>query len=86
MFFVWQEREKYGQMAAKFQKDLQELQSQLLDESAARVRLQMEMDSKDSEIEQLQAKLALLSSESASVSSGGADNDAEDSNQGTYHV
>lgn len=71
-------------MAAKFQKELQELQNQLLDDNQTRIRLQMEVDAKDSEIEQLQAKIALLSSESASVSSGGADNDGEDSNQGTH--
>jgi len=47
-----------------------------------RVRLQMELDSKDSEIEQLQVKLASLSSETASLSSGGAENDDELIGQG----
>ncbi|EEB18276.1 Rho-associated protein kinase, putative [Pediculus humanus corporis] len=73
-----QEREKYGQMAAKFQKEIQELQSQVIDESQMKVRLQMEVDSKDSEIEQLQSRLALLSSETASLSSGGAENENDD--------
>lgn len=44
----------------------------------AKQRLQMELDSKDSEIEQLQMKLASLNSETASLSS--IDNDAEDFN------
>lgn len=44
----------------------------------ARQRLQMELDSKDSEIEQLQMKLATLNSETASLSS--ADNDGDDFN------
>nr|CAD7262201.1 unnamed protein product [Timema shepardi] len=70
-----QEREKYGQMAAKWQKDLQELQSQAQEDNMIRLRLQMELDSKDSEIEQLQIKMASLSSETASLSSGGAEND-----------
>ncbi|KAJ9589744.1 hypothetical protein L9F63_017046, partial [Diploptera punctata] len=72
-----QEKEKYSQMAAKWQKDLQELQSQAQEDNLIRVRLQMELDSKDSEIEQLQVKLASLSSETASLSSGGAENDDE---------
>ncbi|XP_063242654.1 rho-associated protein kinase 2 [Bacillus rossius redtenbacheri] len=70
-----QEREKYSQKAAQWQKDLQELQSQAQEENLVRLRLQMELDSKDSEIEQLQIKLATLSSETASLSSGGADNE-----------
>ena len=65
-------------MAAKFQKEIQELQAQVLDESQMKIRLQMEIDSKDSEIEQLQSRIAILSSETASLSSGGADNDTED--------
>ncbi|XP_067205706.1 rho-associated protein kinase 1 isoform X1 [Linepithema humile] len=73
-----QEREKYGQLAAKWQKDLQDLQAQLVEENQAKLRLQMEMDSKDSEIETLQMKIASLNSETASVSSIEND-DGEDS-------
>ncbi|XP_047365122.1 rho-associated protein kinase 2 isoform X2 [Vespa velutina] len=72
-----QEREKYGQLAAKWQKDLQDLQAQLVEENQAKLRLQMELDSKDSEIETLQMKIASVNSETASVSS--VENDAEDS-------
>ncbi|XP_046399463.1 rho-associated protein kinase 2 isoform X1 [Ischnura elegans] len=77
------EREKYGQMCIKYQREVQELQAQVVEESTSKVRLQMECDSKDSEIEQLQGRLAALSSETASLSSGGAaaDNDVEDSVQ-----
>jgi septal ring factor EnvC (AmiA/AmiB activator) len=77
-----QEKEKYSQMAAKWQKELQELQSQAQEDNLTRVRLQMELDSKDSEIEQLQGKLASLNSETASLSSGGAENDDELMGQG----
>lgn len=71
-----QEREKYGQLAAKWQKDLQDLQAQVYEENQTKLRLQMELDSKDSEIEQLQMKLASLNSETASLSS--ADNDGDE--------
>lgn len=52
------------------------MQSQLVEEGQFKVRLQMELDSKDSEIEQLQRKLTSMSSETASLSS--ADNDTDD--------
>ncbi|XP_020282768.1 rho-associated protein kinase 1 isoform X2 [Pseudomyrmex gracilis] len=73
-----QEREKYGQLAAKWQKDLQDMQAQLVEENQAKLRLQMELDSKDSEIETLQMKIASLNSETASMSSIEND-DGEDS-------
>ncbi|XP_057329062.1 rho-associated protein kinase 1 isoform X1 [Microplitis mediator] len=72
-----QEREKYGQLAAKWQKDLQDLQAQLVEENQAKLRLQMELDSKDSEIETLQMKISSMNSETASVSS--IENDGDDS-------
>ncbi|CAB3381685.1 Hypothetical predicted protein [Cloeon dipterum] len=72
-----QERDKYSQMAAKHQRELQELQAQAQDDHNVKLRLQMEAASKDSEIEQLQLKIASLSSETASLSSG-AENDADD--------
>ncbi|XP_031788624.1 rho-associated protein kinase 1 isoform X4 [Nasonia vitripennis] len=71
------EREKYGQFSAKLQKDLQDLQAQLVEENQAKLRLQMELDSKDSEIETLQMKITSMNSETASVSS--IENDGEDS-------
>ncbi|XP_045510737.1 rho-associated protein kinase 2 [Colias croceus] len=68
------EKEKSDQHIAKLQRDLQESQQQLLEEQQTRLRLAMEVDSKDAEIEQLKEKLAALTSETASQSSA----DAED--------
>lgn len=58
------------------------MQSQSVEEGQLKVRLQMELDSKDSEIEQLQGKLASMSSETASLSS--ADNDTDDLCAGNF--
>ncbi|GFQ82625.1 rho-associated protein kinase 2, partial [Trichonephila clavata] len=69
------EKEKYNQMITRFNKELSEMQALLYDESQAKLKIQMELDSKDSEIEQLQHKLALVNSENASFSSGIEDND-----------
>ncbi|XP_076066939.1 rho associated coiled-coil containing protein kinase isoform X2 [Oratosquilla oratoria] len=71
------EKDKFSQMVSKHQKDLQDYQALLYDEAQSKVRLQMEIDSKDSEIEQLNARLALVNSETASLSSG-ADNDIDE--------
>lgn len=70
-----QEREKFGQEVVKWQKELQELQAQVVEENASKLRLQMELDSKDSEIEQLQGRLATIGSETASLSSADNEND-----------
>ncbi|XP_013412061.1 rho-associated protein kinase 2-like isoform X3 [Lingula anatina] len=64
------EKEKFNEMVAKFQKDITELQAALYEEGQQRQRLQMELDAKDSEIEQLQRNLTLMNSDTASVSSG----------------
>lgn len=71
------EKEKYNQMVARFQKEHSEMQALLYDESQAKLKLQMELDSKDSEIEQLQQKLIHVNSETASVNSG-PDNEIDD--------
>lgn len=68
------EKEKFDQQITKLQRDLQECQQQLLDEQSTKMRLAMEVDSKDAEIEQLKEKIAALTSETASQSSA----DAED--------
>lgn len=60
------EREKYNQMVAKFQKDLGELQALLHDESQVKLKLKMEVDSKDSELEQLRQQLSIHESISTS--------------------
>ena len=64
-------------MATKWQNEIQGLQAQAHDDHMTKMRLQMELDCKDSEIEQLQIRLASLSSETASLSSGGPENDDE---------
>lgn len=48
-----------------------------MEENQSKLRLQMELDSKDSEIETLQMKITSMNSETASVSS--IENDGEDS-------
>ncbi|CAH0748735.1 unnamed protein product [Diatraea saccharalis] len=68
------EKEKFDQHISKLQRDLQDSQQQLVEEQQTRLRLAMEVDSKDVEIEQLKEKLAALTSETASQSSA----DAED--------
>ncbi len=71
-----QEKDKYNQMVLKFQREMTELQAALYEEGQNRTRLQMELDAKDSENEQLQARMALQNSDTASVNSSGQD--AED--------
>lgn len=73
-----QERDKFNHQISSFQMRIQELTAQCNEESASKQRLQMELDSKDSEIEQLQLKLATLNSETASLSS--ADNEGDEIN------
>ncbi|XP_065210146.1 rho-associated protein kinase 1 isoform X2 [Planococcus citri] len=79
-----QERDKYNQMVNKHQKEIQELQSQLMEENSSKIRLQMELDSKDSEIEQMQQKLTIFGSETASLSS--ADNENDEHNSQDYRL
>ncbi|XP_078253434.1 rho-associated protein kinase 1 [Rhinoraja longicauda] len=52
-----QEREKYSQMVVKYQKDLNEMQAQFVEECNLRTEFQMQLDSKDSDVEQLSSKL-----------------------------
>ncbi|XP_057657147.1 rho-associated protein kinase 1 isoform X2 [Diorhabda carinulata] len=70
------EKEKYNQMIGNYQKNIQDLSAQLNEEISAKQRLQMELDSKDADLEQLQLKLSSMNSETASLSS--ADNDGEE--------
>ncbi|XP_050982412.1 rho-associated protein kinase 1-like [Labeo rohita] len=52
-----QEKEKFNHMAIKYQKELNEMQAQLAEEYTYRNKFQMELDSKESDIEQLREKL-----------------------------
>uniref|UniRef100_A0A4W3K343 Rho-associated protein kinase 1 n=1 Tax=Callorhinchus milii TaxID=7868 RepID=A0A4W3K343_CALMI len=51
------EREKFSQTVMKHQKDMVEMQAQLGEECGQRTELQMQLDSKDSDLEQLRSKL-----------------------------
>merc|ERR1711974_269061 len=67
------EKEKFNQMVAKYQKDLQDVQATLYEESQSRLKLSMELDTKESELENLQLKLAHVNLDTASLSSGTGD-------------
>lgn len=54
------------------------LTQELYEENQLRIKLQMEIDSKDSEIEQLTQKLASVSADTASSISSGPENDSEE--------
>lgn len=62
---------------SKHQKELQDQAAQLYEESQSKLRLQMEVDAKDSEIEQLHRRLAALTADTASVTSI-SENDQDD--------
>lgn len=67
------EREKYNKMVEKFQRDISDMASALYEEGQIKAKQQLELDSKDSEIEQLRQRLALMSADSTSVNSGSAE-------------
>ncbi|TMS21422.1 Rho-associated protein kinase 2 [Larimichthys crocea] len=67
------EKEKLNSTIIKYQREINEMQAQLADESQMRIELQMALDSKDSDIEQLRnllQSLSVQSLDSASVNSG----------------
>merc|ERR1719310_2467249 len=63
------EKEKFNQMVAKNQADIQNLQATLYEESQARLKLSMELDTKESEVENLQMKITHLNIDAESISS-----------------
>uniref|UniRef100_UPI00398F5178 rho-associated protein kinase 2-like isoform X2 n=2 Tax=Pristiophorus japonicus TaxID=55135 RepID=UPI00398F5178 len=74
------EREKLTQMMIKYQRELNEMQAQIADESQVRIELQMALDSKDSDIEQLRSQLQLIhvGLDTTSIGSGPGDAEADD--------
>uniref|UniRef100_A0A672PMD1 Rho-associated protein kinase 2 n=1 Tax=Sinocyclocheilus grahami TaxID=75366 RepID=A0A672PMD1_SINGR len=79
------EKEKLNSTIIKYQREINDMQAQLADESQVRIELQMALDSKDSDIEQLHSLLNSLnvqSLDSASMSSG-PDMDTDESLPGT---
>ncbi|XP_026229729.1 rho-associated protein kinase 1 isoform X2 [Anabas testudineus] len=75
-----QEKEKFNHMAIKYQKELSEMQAQLAEESAYRTELQMQLDSKESDIEQLREKLNDLQQRMDNSSVTSLQTDETDSN------
>ncbi|XP_078069263.1 rho-associated protein kinase 2 isoform X9 [Mustelus asterias] len=71
------EREKLSQMMIKYQRELNEMQAQIADESQVRIELQMALDSKDSDIEQLRSQLQ-VGLDTTSIGSGPGDAEADD--------
>ncbi|XP_054825897.1 rho-associated protein kinase 2 [Eublepharis macularius] len=74
------EREKLTQMMIKYQKEINEMQAQIAEESQVRIELQMALDSKDSDIEQLRSQLQTIhiGLDSTSIGSGPGDAEADD--------
>ncbi|KAM8952509.1 rho-associated protein kinase 2 isoform 3-T3 [Pelodytes ibericus] len=74
------EREKLTHLVIKYQKEMNEMQAQIADENQFRVELQMALDSKDSDIEQLRSQLQTITIglDSTSIGSGHGDTDADD--------
>ncbi|MEE6476817.1 hypothetical protein FKM82_011229 [Ascaphus truei] len=74
------EREKLTQLVIKSQKEMNEMQAQIAEESQVRIELQMALDSKDSDIEQLRCQLQTIhiGLDSTSIGSGHGDADADD--------
>ncbi|XP_034018247.1 rho-associated protein kinase 2-like isoform X2 [Thalassophryne amazonica] len=67
------EKEKFNSTIIKYQRELNEMQAVIADENQVRLELQMALDSKDSDIEQLRCQLTSLSvhsMDSTSISSG----------------
>ncbi|XP_066468108.1 rho-associated protein kinase 2 isoform X2 [Tiliqua scincoides] len=71
------EREKLTQMMIKYQREINEMQAQIADESQIRIELQMALDSKDSDIEQLRSQLRSINFGLDGASSS-AEADADD--------
>ncbi|KAM6954093.1 rho-associated protein kinase 2-like [Aplochiton taeniatus] len=67
------EREKLNSTIIKYQREINDMQAVITDESQVRLELQMALDSKDSDIEQLRCQISTLSihsMDSTSISSG----------------
>uniref|UniRef100_A0A8D3C962 Rho-associated protein kinase 1 n=1 Tax=Scophthalmus maximus TaxID=52904 RepID=A0A8D3C962_SCOMX len=75
-----QEKEKFNHMAIKYQKELSEMQAQLAEECTYRNELQMQLDSKESDIEQLREKLIDLQQRMDNSSVTSLQTDETDSN------
>ncbi|KAJ3606735.1 hypothetical protein NHX12_026254 [Muraenolepis orangiensis] len=75
------EKEKLNSTIIKYQRELNDMQAVITDESQTRLELQMALDSKDSDIEQLRCQITSLSIhslDSTSISSSNNDLDGDD--------
>ncbi|KRY36697.1 putative protein kinase domain protein [Trichinella spiralis] len=68
-FAFHQEKRKYDEMVAMYQKEMSDLQATLYEEGQAKERLLIELECKEEELELLQQKLHMLLSETCSVDS-----------------
>nr|XP_055042306.1 rho-associated protein kinase 2-like isoform X6 [Misgurnus anguillicaudatus] len=76
------EKDKLNNTLIKYQRELNDMQAVIAEESQVRLELQMALDSKDSDIERLRCQLTSLSIHSldtTSISSTGNDLDGDDS-------
>uniref|UniRef100_A0A672QEH2 non-specific serine/threonine protein kinase n=1 Tax=Sinocyclocheilus grahami TaxID=75366 RepID=A0A672QEH2_SINGR len=81
------EKEKLNSTIIKYQKEINEMQATLAEESQGRLEMQMALDSKDSDIERLRCQLTSLSIHSldtTSISSTGNDLEGDDAYPGIY--
>ncbi|OWA53906.1 Rho-associated protein kinase 2 [Hypsibius exemplaris] len=67
---IQQDRQQFSQKIEKLQKDLNDAQASLNEESMAKLTLQMELDSKDAENEQLRGRLKTANFDTVSQNSG----------------
>ncbi|XP_056619691.1 rho-associated protein kinase 2-like isoform X2 [Triplophysa dalaica] len=80
------EKDKLNKSIFKYQRELNDMQAMIAEDSQVRLELQMTLDSKDSDIERLRSQLTSLSIHSldtTSISSTGNDMDADDGYPGT---
>ncbi|KAM4685671.1 rho-associated protein kinase 1 isoform 3-T4 [Amazona ochrocephala] len=80
-----QEKEKFNQMVVKYQKEVNEMQAQLAEESTYRNELQMQLDSKESDIEQLRRKILDLQQGMDSTSVASLQSDETDGNLSVHY-
>lgn len=74
----FQEREKFNHSVAKFRGEISEIQATLYDEEQKSSRLKREVDSKDSELEQLRQRLSTVNIDTTSINSGNIDDQSEE--------
>ncbi|KHJ44100.1 phorbol esters/diacylglycerol binding domain protein [Trichuris suis] len=77
-----QEKRKYDVMVTRFQKEISDLQASLYEEGQSKLRMMLELECKEEELELVQQKLHTLLSETCSVDSASMAGDAVDFSNG----